>query len=184
MSFSGHWEDTMDKIWAPWRMQYILGVKSESELEAEKKHECVLCAKYKAGPADDRKNLVLFRGKHSFILMNLYPYNSGHLMFVPYTHSGDYESLPGEDVAEMTELSRKMIPVMRSAMNPQGFNLGINLGRVAGAGIIDHVHLHMVPRWNGDCNFMPVLSDTKIISEHIETTYDKIKREIDAVKLI
>jgi ATP adenylyltransferase len=168
----------MDKIWAPWRTQYVMGVKPEGEAAATPADPCVLCAKYKDAPENDRKNLVLFRGAHSFIMMNLYPYNSGHLMFVPYTHTGEYERLTTETTAEMTLFQQKMITVFRKLMNPDGFNIGMNLGRAAGAGITDHAHMHFVPRWNGDCNFMPVLADTKVISEHMDSTYEKLKKGI------
>jgi ATP adenylyltransferase len=168
----------MDNIWAPWRMQYILGVRPEKDAAATEADPCVICAKYKDKPENDRKNLVLYRGKNSFIMMNLYPYNSGHLMIVPYMHTGLFEQLIPETTAEMMAFLQRMLPVFRKIMNPDGFNIGMNLERVAGAGIIDHVHIHLVPRWNGDCNFMPVLADTKVISEHIEETYDKLKEGI------
>ncbi|HOO56129.1 MAG TPA: HIT domain-containing protein [bacterium] len=173
----------MDRIWAPWRIQYILGMDDGKKEAGKKNHGCVLCANHEADPENDRKNLVLHRGEHSYIMMNLYPYNSGHLMFVPYKHTGDFGALACETVAEMMALTQKMIPVIGETMSPHGFNIGMNLGRVAGAGIVDHVHLHLVPRWNGDCNFMPVLSDTKVISEHIEATYDRLKKAISGTDL-
>ena len=172
----------MDTIWAPWRIQYILGVKPEKDAAATEADPCILCAKYKDSPDNDRRNLVLHRGEHAFILMNLYPYNTGHLMLVPYIHTGAFEELGPEVTAEMMSLMQKMISVFRKVLKPDGFNAGINLGRVAGAGVIGHVHIHLVPRWNGDCNFMPVLGDTKIISEHIEATYDKLKAAISSEK--
>jgi len=168
----------MDNIWAPWRMKYIQGVRPEKDAAATEADPCVLCAKFKDAPENDRKNLVLFRGKLSFIMMNLYPYNSGHLMIVPYMHTGRFEELPPETTAEMTAFLQKLLPVFRKVMSPDGFNIGMNLERVAGAGIIDHVHIHLVPRWNGDCNFMPVLAETKVISEHLDATYDKLKEGI------
>jgi len=164
----------MDRIWAPWRIQYILGIKPEDKARSSEEDPCVLCALRKSEPEKDRGNLLLHRGEHSIIMMNLYPYNSGHLMFVPNTHTGDFEQLSGDETAEIMSFAQRMIPVFKKVMNPDGYNLGINLGRVAGAGIIDHVHLHLVPRWNGDANFMPVIGETKVISDHIEMTYDRL----------
>ncbi len=172
----------MDNIWAPWRIQYILGARPEKDASAADADPCVLCANHKDTPDNDRKNLLLFRGNYSFIMMNLYPYNTGHLMFVSYQHTGVFQELPDETTNEMMSLVKKMIPIFKKCMKPDGFNIGMNLGRVAGAGITDHVHIHLVPRWNGDCNFMPVLAETKVISEHIEATYDKLKTEISAEK--
>ena len=164
----------MDKIWAPWRTQYILGIKPEEAADSVRE-PCVLCGKHKAAPGKDRENLLLHRGAQSFIMMNLYPYNTGHLMIVPYEHTGAFEALAPAVTAEMTSFLQKLFPIFRTSMNPDGYNVGMNFGRIAGAGIVDHVHIHLVPRWNGDCNFMPVLADTKVISEHIEATYDKLK---------
>ncbi len=169
----------MDKIWAPWRTQYILGIKPENEPVEEPLDPCVLCAKFKASPEKDRANLVLHRGSRSFVMMNLYPYNSGHIMIVPYEHTGVFESLEPAVTTEMTLFLQKLLPIFKKTMNPDGFNMGMNLGHVAGAGIADHVHIHLVPRWNGDTNFMPVLADTKVISEHIEATYDRLKAAIN-----
>ncbi|OPX77016.1 MAG: HIT domain protein [Methanosaeta sp. PtaB.Bin039] len=153
----------MQTIWAPWRVEYILGEKAKG---------CIFCDKPKENR--DRDNLILYRGRSHFIIMNAYPYNNGHLMVVPYKHTSALSGWSGEDRQEMMELADLGVEVLRCAMRPDGFNLGINLGQVAGAGIAEHVHLHIVPRWSGDTNFMPVLADTRVIPEHISATYDKL----------
>lgn len=158
----------MKRLWTPWRMVYL---KSASK---SKKGECIFCDKIKARRTQDRKNLVLYRGERAFVVMNLYPYTSGHLMVAPYEHSGALESLDGEVLKEMMLLVGTSIRALRATMNPQGFNIGINLGRVAGAGVEDHVHIHIVPRWNGDTNFMPVFAEVRMIPELLPQTYDKL----------
>ncbi len=135
---------------------------------------CIFCDKLRAGREKDREHLVLERGARAFIVMNLYPYTNGHLMVAPYEHSGELESLDGETLKEIMLLVGKSIRALRRVMNPQGFNVGANLGRVAGAGVEDHVHFHIVPRWNGDTNFMPVLAETRLIPELLPDTYDKL----------
>jgi ATP adenylyltransferase len=157
-----------EKMWAPWRMRYIEGTHEDKG--------CIFCVKPKEDK--DRDNLILFRGKYSFVMMNLFPYNNGHLMVAPYRHTGDLTVLEDNEILEIMKLSSKMIKVIRKIMKPDGFNTGFNLGRAAGAGIADHIHFHIVPRWIGDTNFMPVLGEVKVISEHIFDTYDKIKKEI------
>ena len=122
----------------------------------------------------DRENLVLWRARHAFVMLNLYPYTNGHMMVVPYRHTGELESLDGETLQEMMLLVGQGIRALRRLMNPQGFNVGANLGRVAGAGVEDHVHLHLVPRWNGDTNFMPVLAEVRMIPELLPQTYDSL----------
>jgi len=162
----------MKKLWAPWRMKYITGV-------ADKKNEgCIFCDKPKR--KTDKANYILCRGKKAFVMMNIFPYNNGHLMIAPYRHGGDFIQLNDEELLEMMHLAQACQRTMNKVMKPQGFNLGFNLGRVAGAGIEDHVHLHLVPRWNGDTNFMPVLADTKVVSEALEDTYKKLKKVLAA----
>jgi len=163
----------MDRIWAPWRIEYILGVKPEEDARRETSEECLFCSVHRSG--EDMKNLVVYRGEENFIMMNLYPYNSGHLMIAPNRHLNTLEQMTDTEIIECMALARKMLKVFREVMNPEGFNLGWNLGRVAGAGITEHAHLHIVPRWNGDSNFMPVLGDTTVISEHIEQTFKKLR---------
>lgn len=167
-----------NRIWAPWRIEYILGVKPEEKAGGETESECVLCQAHLAG--DDLKKLVLYRGEHCFIMMNLYPYNSGHIMILPYRHAAELDDLTDEESIEMMMTAKKLLPVFREIMKPEGFNLGVNLGRCAGAGIIRHVHMHIVPRWSGDSNFMPVLGETKVISEHITETFLKLRDAVQA----
>ncbi len=158
----------MKILWAPWRIKYIRSPKHDG---------CIFCDFPKENR--DRERLILYRGEHAFVIMNNYPYNPGHVMIAPYRHVGRWEDLNDVELLEIMKLSQLMIRALKVAMNPDGFNLGVNLGRVAGAGIDDHVHLHVVPRWNGDTNFMPVVDDTKVIPESLEEAYDELKKAID-----
>ncbi|WP_297490738.1 HIT domain-containing protein [Thermococcus sp.] len=160
----------MKVLWAPWRIEYIRSPKHDG---------CIFCDFPKENR--DRERLILHRGKHSFVIMNNYPYNPGHVMIAPYRHVGKWEDLTDEELLEIMRLSQLMIKAIKRVMNPDGFNMGVNLGRVAGAGIDDHVHLHIVPRWNGDTNFMPVVADTKVIPESLQEAYDELKKAIDEV---
>ncbi len=159
----------MDILWAPWRIEYILSAKNPG---------CVLCQKVQDGPEKDAENLLLFRGNHCFLIMNLYPYNTGHLMVVPYLHTNDLTSLTAEIAGEMTEFSQRGVALLREVLKPEGFNLGMNLGKVAGAGIDDHLHQHLVPRWNGDTNFMPVLAQTHCMPELLPATFAKLQGRV------
>jgi len=150
-------------LWAPWRMQYIVGPRSDG---------CILCEK--ANGKEDTRNLILARGSFTYVLMNIYPYNCGHLMIAPYRHLESLEKLSVEERGEMLAWASKSERILRDAFYAEGFNIGINVGKVAGAGIDDHLHMHVVPRWNGDTNFMPVLGETKVIPEHVEETYAKL----------
>ncbi|MBI1883650.1 MAG: HIT domain-containing protein [Chlamydiae bacterium] len=150
----------MKHLWAPWRLHYIKHAKEKV---------CIFCQKSRG--KKDRKNLILKRGRLSFALLNLFPYNSGHFMVTPYRHVGKLEKLNASEIQEMFELINHYKNVIEKKLRPQGFNIGMNLGRVGGAGIVDHVHIHVVPRWNGDTNFMPVLADTKIIPQALDETY-------------
>ena len=154
----------MKQLWAPWRMEYI---------QMEKPEECILCNKPKQ--KDDTANYILYRGDKNFIIMNSYPYNSGHLMIVPYRHIANLEELTDEERREHFEIASRSIKILRQLFNPAGFNIGINIGKVAGAGIDDHIHTHLVPRWLGDTNFMPVIADTKVINEALAKTHKKLK---------
>ena len=156
----------MDYLWAPWRIEYIKIAKEEA------KKGCILCSKPAA--ANDRKNLILHRGKHSFIIMNAYPYNSGHLMVAPKRHVANLEDLEDAERNELFAFVSHSIAVMKKTFNAEGFNVGMNLGRIAGAGIDTHIHTHVVPRWVGDTNFMPVTGDIRIVNEAILETYDKL----------
>ncbi|RKZ27993.1 HIT family hydrolase [bacterium] len=156
----------MEKLWAPWRMKYITSGTMDGD-------ECFLCEKQK-NPDEDRENYVLYRGKRCYALLNTFPYNNGHLLIAPYRHIGDFLELTDEELLEMMKISQMTIDAIEKSMGAQGFNIGFNLGRVAGAGRADHIHLHIVPRWNGDTNFMPILAETKVLSEALEETYEKI----------
>lgn len=160
----------MKILWAPWRIEYIRSPKHKG---------CIFCDFPRENR--DRERLILYRGEHSFVIMNNYPYNPGHVMIAPYRHVGRWEDLRDEELLEIMKLSQLMIRAIKKAMNPDGFNMGVNLGRVAGAGIDDHVHLHIVPRWNGDTNFMPVIADTKVIPESLQEAYDELKKAIGEV---
>lgn len=158
----------MKRLWTPWRMEYL---KAPKGVETG---GCIFCDKLRAPTEQDRDNLVLLRGARAFVMLNLYPYANGHMLVAPYQHSGDLESLDGETLKEVMLLVNKGIRALKRTMNPQGFNVGANIGRAAGAGVEDHVHLHVVPRWVGDTNFMPVLSDTRMIPELLPQTYDML----------
>ena len=153
----------METLWAPWRMTYI---------EKANPSTCVFCEA--PSTRDDEKDYLLYRGKSVFILMNLYPYNPGHLMIAPYRHIDDLEKLSPEERLELIQETARSTRVLRESMKPDGFNLGMNQGKVGGAGIEDHLHLHVVPRWNGDTNFMPVVGRTKVIPEDLAATYRKL----------
>lgn len=158
----------MDRIWAPWRMAYI---------DAPKLEGCVFCAQ----PAenDDRQNLILHRGKTCFIVMNLFPYNNSHLMVTPYRHTSDFTTLQPDESAEMMQLTQYCVRLLGHAIRPDGFNVGLNLGTAAGAGIAEHLHTHIVPRWNGDTNFMPVLGDTKVLPDALWPGYDRLRAAME-----
>jgi ATP adenylyltransferase len=144
-------------------------------IEIEKPKGCIFCD----FPAenDDEKRLILHRGRASFVIMNLYPYNPGHVMIVPYRHTNVYESLTEDELAELYGLTAHAIRALKRVMSPEGFNVGMNLGKTAGAGVDGHLHQHIVPRWNGDNNFMPALADTRVVPEALRVTYRKLKAE-------
>jgi ATP adenylyltransferase len=158
----------MKNLWAPWREDYVKNV--------DKLKGCFLCNCLKT--KSELKNLIVYKGKHSFIVLNRYPYNNGHLMIAPFKHIGNIEDLSEDEAKEIFLLGRKIIPILKEVYNAQGFNVGLNLGRCAGAGVVDHLHLHIVPRWEGDTNYMPVVGATKIIPESIEESYKRIKSAI------
>lgn len=161
----------MRNLWAPWRMAFITPKTPQPQ-------GCIFCTK----PSEQRdvENHILYRGERCFVMLNLYPYNNGHLMIAPYKHLGSIENLEAQDLAEMMALVQRMLRVFRAAMKPDGFNMGINQGKVAGAGFADHVHYHIVPRWDGDTNFMPVLADIKVMPEHLDRVYAELKAVLDA----
>ncbi|MEK6692817.1 MAG: HIT domain-containing protein [Nitrospirota bacterium] len=153
----------MDNIWAPWRLEYILGIKPEG---------CLFCIKAKED--EDEQNFILCRNPFNYIIMNIYPYNPGHLMIVPYLHTPTLENLPDEVSLDFMKTTQKALSVVKEVLNPDGFNLGLNLTKSGGAGIEEHVHLHIVPRWAGDTSFITVLSDVRVIPEHLKATYSKL----------
>ncbi len=157
----------MERLWAPWRSRYILG---------EEESKCIFCEKPKQDKDED--NYILLRGKRCLVMLNVYPYNNGHLMIAPYRHIDSVEDLEDDEAREMMEILSRMITLLKKTLGPEGFNVGMNLGAVAGAGIADHLHLHVVPRWKGDTNFMPLISNTKIISESLRKTYQKLKENM------
>ena len=157
----------MEIKFTPWRMAYI------NSASAPASDECVLCARGRESPA--AANLVLHRGANCYVLMNLYPYNPGHLMIVPYRHTADLAGLDTAVAGELFDLTRRSVAVLTAALAPHGFNIGMNLGRTAGAGIDEHLHMHIVPRWNGDANFMPIVGGTKLIPEALDQTYAKLR---------
>lgn len=157
-------------LWAPWRMAFI---------DAPRRAGCFLCEAGQAEPGHDADHLVVVREPRAFAVLNRYPYNSGHLMVAPYEHTGDLAGLSPEVASAITSLSQRALRVLQAALGPEGYNLGFNLGRVAGAGVVDHLHQHVVPRWNGDTNYMPVLAEVKVLPEHIQATYVKIRAGFD-----
>ncbi len=163
----------MDILWAPWRSHYVENVDT---IEG-----CFLCEALRAGKDKHRERLVLHVSEKSFIIMNKFPYNSGHLMIVPLLHTDDYRNLDVDTVRDMDRLLKLSITVLEKVFRPHGYNIGINMGRTAGAGLETHIHLHIVPRWNGDTNFMPVVGKTKVISQDLYTTYDRLKEAIEGI---
>jgi len=158
-------------VWAPWRMEYI-------RMPREDKPEgCIFCNKPK--DEKDQDDLILYRGKHVFVIMNRYPYNNGHLMVVPYRHLQDYNDLNKEELLELAEVTQMTISILKKKMSPQGFNVGFNLGESAGAGIAEHIHQHIVPRWTGDTNFMPVLCHTKVMVDGLNECWMELKKAFD-----
>lgn len=153
----------MDRLWAPWRMEY---------LEQRKAEGCVLCIDN--DESHDRERLVLYRGTLSLVMLNRYPYTNGHLMVAPLRHTSDMNSLTDQEMLDLFRVLNLCRNVLEKEASPQGYNVGLNLGRAAGAGIEDHLHIHLVPRWNGDTNFMSVISDLRVVPEGLFTTYDRL----------
>jgi len=159
----------MEHLWAPWRMDYIQGHAGRPPGD-----ECVFCWASRQ-PQDGPHNLIVFRGRANYVILNRFPYTGGHLMIVPYVHVDDLTRLDPAARAEMMELASEAVNILRAEYHPQGFNLGMNLGRVAGAGIADHVHLHVVPRWAGDTNFMTTVGQVRVLPEALEQTYTRLR---------
>ena len=167
----------MERLFSPWRSEYI---GSFSKTKKNKKEGCLFCTTAK--DKNNARNLIILRGEFCFVMMNLYPYNSGHVLIVPYTHTSEFSRLSTEEYADVMAASARVMEAINKTMQPQGFNFGANLGRAAGAGIEQHIHFHIVPRWNGDTNFMPTLADTKLVSESMQETYKKLKRNLSLKK--
>ncbi len=157
-----------NNLWAPWRIAYIESFEKEQKIDSE----CIFCNKKEA---DEKKYYILAKGKYSFSLLNLYPYNNGHLMVAPYRHIGDLSSLEDDEILEMFNFVKIFKEKIKEKMKCDGFNIGINLGRTAGAGVEDHIHIHLVPRWNGDTNFMPIIGDAKVIPQSLEKTWELLR---------
>ena len=158
----------MEHLWAPWRIRYILG---------EREAGCFLCRK--SQESDDAKNHIIIRDRTCFALLNTYPYNAGHLMVAPYKHTGDLDDLTEQELADLMALTRRCKQLLARAIKPEGFNIGLNLGRVAGAGVEDHVHIHIVPRWNGDTNYMPVLGDVRVLPQALDEMYQTLQKQLE-----
>jgi ATP adenylyltransferase len=152
-----------ERLWAPWRLEFIRGPKPG---------ECIFCSQPALG--DDERGLIVHRGKRCFVILNAYPYNNGHLMVAPFRHVPSIEELDEGELLELMTLARRSLAVLREVHGPEGFNLGVNQGKVAGAGIEDHVHLHVVPRWGGDTNFMPVIASTRVLPQSLADSWREL----------
>lgn len=159
----------MERIWAPWRSHDLLA-------EGYKKWDCLFCGLYSSD--DDEKNLVLERGNRCFCVMNLFPYNNGHIMIAPVRHTASFESLLLEELAEMNEMMQRWIGILKALYRPDGFNVGMNIGTAAGAGVAGHLHWHIVPRWSGDSNFMSAIGRTDVVSVSLQTSYKKLREAL------
>jgi ATP adenylyltransferase len=159
----------MERLWAPWRAQYVA-----SFTRADQMSECFLCVAAKSAREHDRELLVVARWESCFALLNRYPYNSGHVMVAPYRHVGEMEELADAELCELMVRVREVLRALKSELSPHGFNVGLNLGRAAGAGLPEHLHIHIVPRWHGDTNFMPVLAEVKVVSQALEEVYERL----------
>jgi ATP adenylyltransferase len=159
------------RIWAPWRLAYVKDASKDSE------QACIFCAK--PAESDDQANLIVHRGERCFVILNLFPYTNGHLMVAPFEHVASLPDLDAETVAEMMSLSQQAMRLLEEAYSPHGYNVGFNQGRVAGAGVEHHIHMHVVPRWGGDTNFMPVLADTRVMPQTLEQSYETLAGRFD-----
>jgi ATP adenylyltransferase len=166
----------MEKLWSPWRSKYIESFKSD-----EDKTKCIFCQMLTLDP-NENDNLLVDMGEHTFSVLNLYPYNNGHLMIVPKRHTNDFSGLTNEELTESFEKLQLAEKALRKVLTPHAFNIGANIGRVAGAGIEDHIHFHIVPRWNGDSNFMPIIGNVKVISQDLAETKSKLLQAYSELK--
>lgn len=159
----------MSILWTPWRMPYLRGEEPLPE-------GCLFCIKPRSSDAEAH---IVYRGQRCYVMLNRFPYNNGHLMIAPYAHVASLEDLDGETASELMTLTQRSLKALREAYNPHGFNIGMNLGGVAGAGVVDHVHMHVVPRWGGDTNYMTVVGETRIIPEWLDQTYERLRPLFD-----
>ncbi|HEY8186629.1 MAG TPA: HIT domain-containing protein [Pyrinomonadaceae bacterium] len=160
----------MDTLWSPWRYEYL----ASGEAAKKETNGCIFC-KLRDETDKDETNFIIHRASYNFIVLNRYPYISGHLLIVPYEHVGELDAATKETTNELMELTKRSQTALRDAYQPTGFNIGMNLGRSAGAGIVDHIHIHILPRWVGDTNFMSTVGDTRVIPEDLSTTYEKLR---------
>jgi ATP adenylyltransferase len=161
----------MDYLWTPWRYRYIL--------EASKDDRCIFCDALALG--DDAKSLIVLRGSKNFVILNRFPYTTGHVMVVPFAHIAELSSCGTETLAEMMQLTQRIQAALAAAYHPDGYNIGMNLGRCAGAGVTGHLHLHVLPRWTGDTNFMTTISETRLHPEDLADTYEKLRRALQTI---
>lgn len=164
----------MEHIWSPWRYKYIATADSSSE------RGCVFCSAVEK--ASDREYFIAYRGQLNFVILNLYPYTSGHLMIVPYEHTASLAQVSSDTTTEMMELAKSAQRALEAEYRPEGFNVGMNLGKSAGAGVAEHLHLHVVPRWTGDANFVSVVGETRVLPEELAATYDRLKKHFNSVR--
>ena len=160
----------MEVLWAPWRLDYILGPKPDT---------CVFCLPEHT--EEDEERLILYRGRYNFVIMNKYPYNNGHIMVTPYRHVMNLVDLPPEEAHETMDLLQRCVSILHEHFSPGGINIGLNLGEASGAGIREHLHFHLVPRWNGDSSFMAVMNETRVVPEHLHSTYTHLKPYFDSL---
>ncbi|MFL6207646.1 MAG: HIT family protein [Pyrinomonadaceae bacterium] len=162
----------MDRLWTPWRYQYIKGAGADEPTESAP--ACIFCA-LRDDEANDERNLVVHRARHNYIVLNRYPYTNGHILIIPYEHTSELDAVSKAATDELMDLAKQAQGILRAAYRPEGFNLGMNLGRAAGAGVADHIHLHVLPRWIGDANFMSNIGETRVLPEDLATTYEKLR---------
>ena len=162
----------MEVLWSPWRHEYINAIGSENPATS-----CIFCAA-EQHPADDERNFVIHRGENNFVILNRYPYISGHLMVAPYQHVARLSAAAKQTTDEMMDLLKRCEQALREVYKPEGFNVGMNIGRVAGAGVADHIHMHILPRWGADTNFMSTVGDTRVLPEDLQMTYQKLRGKI------
>jgi ATP adenylyltransferase len=163
----------MDQLWAPWRMKYLLN-------NSQNHAGCFLCEAL--AQKDDKKTYILHRAKHSFVIMNLYPYNPGHLLIAPNPHKADIDDLTIDELTDLMKTTQAAVTVLKQAMKPDGLNIGINIGKAAGAGLAGHLHVHLVPRWSSDTNFTTVLDNTRVMPELLDGTYARLKPYFERIK--